>query len=123
MNPQLLKFKKTDPDQNFPILRFISEDGGYEAGLMPVLYGVRVRAGRVGDSFVFIDYCAGADKDFQMRLLGVIIDILETLPVGITPRAVQDLMPGYKRRPIDKDPCWPALMELREFRKNNPLTL
>lgn len=120
---QLLKFKLDTPNENFPLLRFLSEDGGYEVGLMPVLYGVRVRAGRVGDSFVFIDYCAGADRDFQARLLGVIIDILETLPVGITPREVQDLMPGYDIRPIDKDPCWPTLIELRDARKNNPLIL
>lgn len=37
------------------------EIGDIEMGVYPVLFGFRVRAGKIGDSMYFIDWCCGAD--------------------------------------------------------------
>jgi hypothetical protein len=34
------------------------------------------------------------------------------MPDGISERRVAELMPRWERRPIDQDPCWPALQAL-----------
>lgn len=105
-------FHKAEPDENFPLYRAVSEDGSYEVGLTPMLFGVRVRAGRVGAMSADIDYCAGADIGFQFQLLTTIIAILETIPVGTSSGDICRLMPRYEKRPINLDPCWPALQAL-----------
>jgi|GEM_PF-2337125 len=111
-----MKFTIAPKSENFPILRFVSEGGINEVGLTPMIYGVRVRAGAVGATLVDIDYCAGADMEFQMRLLETLIAILETFPEGVSLREINTQLPTYKVRPIDKDPCWPALQKMAEER-------
>lgn len=111
-----ITFNRADPDENFPILRFVSEDGSCEVGLTPMLFGVRVRASMVGAGGVDIDYCAGADQLFQLQLLDVIKRIIETFPIGTTMGEINKQLPTYKRRPIDQDPCWPALQQFLEKR-------
>lgn len=128
-----ITFNRADPTQDFPILRFVSEDGSCEVGLTPMLFGVRVRAGMVGASGVDIDYCAGADLGFQVQLLDVIKRIIETFPIGTAMEEIAPQLPTYKRRPISEDPCWQelktillkkeALIELDaelHFHKHNP---
>ncbi len=85
-------------------------------GISPVIFGVRVRAGEVGAPGVDIDYCAGADQAFSILLLFTIITILETFPVGTSMGEISEGLPTYERRPIDQDPCWPALKALAEER-------
>lgn len=77
-----------------------------------MLYGKRVRASIVGQPCVAVDYCAGADPVFLIHLLAVIVRIMEAFPESITEREVQDMMPGYDRRPIDEDPCWQKLQDM-----------
>lgn len=107
-----MTFKPTKPTKNFPIFRAVSETERWEVGLVPVLYGVRVRAGLVGAAGVEIDYCAGDDRDFQFHLLVTIVSILSNLPETITERELQDMMPTYKVRPINHDPCWIKLQKM-----------
>jgi len=107
-----ITFQRAQPDENFSIMRFESEDGRCEVGLSPVLFGVRVRAGDVGSMAVDIDYCAGADVLFQLQLLDVIKRIIETFPTGTPMRDIAAQLPTYERRPINQDPCWPALQQL-----------
>lgn len=109
-----MTLRPTDPDENLQILRLISAGGRWELGLAPMLFGVRVRAGLVGDYCVALDYCAGADTRFQMELLAVVIRIFETLPEAISPAELQRMLPQYKVRPINNDPCWGKLQAMEK---------
>lgn len=55
-----MKFTKTEPNENF-FYRWVSENNIWEVGFTQMLFGVRVRAGKVGDIGCELDYCAGAD--------------------------------------------------------------
>jgi hypothetical protein len=108
-----MKFTAVQPDENYPLCRAVSETGRWELGLVPMIYGVRVRAGLVGDGGCTVDYCAGADRGVQTRLLALVHAILCGQPEGLTHEALRVLLPTYARRPINLDPvCWGRLCEL-----------
>jgi len=107
-----VKFTEAPTDENYSEKKFVSETGQWEVGLWPAAFGVRVRAGRAGRGSCAIDYCAGAQRLFQLQLLGCIMDILESFPESVDMNTIENLMPGYKQKPIDQDPCWDKLREL-----------
>lgn len=118
-----MKFTHAEPDENFRILRLVSEGGRWEAGLVPMLFGVRVRVGVVGASAVVIDYCAGADQAFQFDLLATILIILDGLPESTGEVEILRMMPTYKVRPINKDSCWLKLLEMaKAAHSSQPVT-
>lgn len=97
--------------------RWTSENDVWEIGLRPMIYGVRVSAGRVEPSrgfalFYAIDYCAGGDESFLMQLFAVVVNLLSRLPESITVAEVERLFPEYERKPINLDPCWDKLLDL-----------
>lgn len=87
----------------------VSDTGKWELGLVPMLFGVRVRAGLNGADWCEIDYCAGADQAFQLELLITVLTILESFPESTTPHELHERMPGFQRKPINLDPCWGKL--------------
>ena len=90
-----------------------SADGLWSIGLYPVIFGVRVVAWRDGAAGRAVDYCAGSDVFFALELLAVIAAIFRHhIPDGATEDEVMALMPSWQRRPINRDPCWPALRQL-----------
>lgn len=107
-----MKFTRAEPTENYPKLRMVSEDGAYEVGLYPVMFGVRIRAGRSNSPVCDIDYCAGADPLFQVLLLAAVVDILESLPDGTPSSEIQNMMPRFERKPINQDPCWGKLQAM-----------
>ena len=109
-----MTFSRADPDENFPLLRFVSAAGRWQVGSVPLLYGVRVRAGVTGEQLLSLDYCAGADPLFQVRLLECILNILSALPEEVSSPEVMALMPLYKAKPISDDPCWERLQRMEE---------
>lgn len=50
-----------DDIENGMFRRKISEDGKYEIGIHPVLFGFRIRAGEVGSEVYMLDYCCVKD--------------------------------------------------------------
>lgn len=111
------KFHRVEPNENYPLIRLQSEDGSYEVGCWPVLFGARVRAGRASCESVDIDYCAGDDAVFLSQLLVTVVRILETIPVGTPSSEICRMMPGYVTRPINRDPCWDNLLALAAKRR------
>jgi hypothetical protein len=107
-----MKFSVAPRTINFPISRFVSENERWEVGLVPVLFGVRVRAGIVGNNWVSVDFCAGDNPAFALELLATVIQIMSWLPENIAGAQVERMMPTWQRRPIDQDPCWQKLQEL-----------
>lgn len=110
-----MKFHLAETNENFPLLRYVSEGGQWQIGLVPMLFGVRVRAGRTDDRYtVALDYCAGADLQFQRELLATVIVILSEIPEEATHRDIHRFFPESTVKPIDRDPiCWPVLKRMR----------
>lgn len=77
-----------------------------------MIFGVRVRCGRVGEGYVALDMCAGADPRFQLELLRCVMIILIPVSEDIKESAMKDLFPECKRKPINTDPCWPKIQEM-----------
>lgn len=50
-----------DDLENGMFRRKVSEDGKYEIGIHPVLFGFRIRAGEVGSQVYMLDYCCQRD--------------------------------------------------------------
>lgn len=93
-----------------------SENNVWEIGIYPVLFGVRVRGGRVGCQGLDIDYCAGNDPVFLSQLLTTVMSILESFPETLTSQELHTLLPGYEKKPINLDPCWEKLQQLAKER-------
>ena len=91
---------------------FHSQNDVWSFGIYPVIFGYRVRACRVGAQAVVIDYCAADQPAFLAQLLLTVQLILEQLPEDLTEGELQRLLPTWQRRPINFDPCWPALQAL-----------
>lgn len=112
-----MKFTPTPPDDGY-LTRFVSESGAWEVGLGPVMYGIRVRAGRVGDGHYAVDLCGGADQFFTAQLLASVTIVLEALPEHVSPGAVYKLFPTYRVRPLHKDATF--LADLRALTRLSP---
>lgn len=104
-------FRQADPNQDF-FYRWVSTGGKWEIGFTQMIFGVRVRVGRVGSMCVDLDYCAGASVSFQEELLRTVMTILIPVSEDITPRQLSDMFPRYTIRPIHKDACWPQLQQM-----------
>jgi hypothetical protein len=93
---QMSKLNKAPSTENF-VCRLVSEDGRIEMGIMPVLYGFRVRAGYVGDGCCPIGWCCGDSEVALMTAYSVLKLLLEK---GIA----FDSMPSHSNiKPYFKD--------------------
>lgn len=108
-----MKFTKIDPNENFDILRYVSENEKWEFGIRRVLFGVRICGNPVGDWCYSFDYCAGDDEVFALALFATIAKILEKYPENVTVKQIQQDFPNYEIKPINRDPyCWKRLQEI-----------
>jgi hypothetical protein len=104
-------FNRAEPDANF-FQRWVSTGGKWEIGFTRMMFGVRIRVGRVGSLCVDLDYCAGADVRFQEELMRVVMTILIPVSEEVTCRQLSDIFPDYEVRPIIKDKCWIQLQQM-----------
>jgi hypothetical protein len=102
----------TTRHRDYPYHLLSSEDGLWHIAIKPVIFGSRVIAWRQDSAGPCVDYCAGDNPAFLFELLDAVTRIFQRMPDGISERQVTALMPRYERRPIDQDPCWPALQAL-----------
>ena len=64
--------------ENGMFRRKVSDDGKYEIGIHPVLFGFRIRAGRVGDMGCRIDYCCQTDKALIKLVYNCVQSVIQT---------------------------------------------
>ncbi len=116
-----MNFSRTEPDENFDILRCLSEEGKWEFGVRQMLFGVRICGNPVGDGCYTFDYCAGNDMVFALQLFATVARILDLYPEDATPRQIQRDFPKYEIKPINRDPySWERLQEMAaDTKKDN----
>ncbi len=100
-----------DPGTGWSVT-YHSENDAWSFGIYPVMFGFRVRACRVGADSVVIDYCAADQPAFLVQLMLIVQLVLEQLPEDLSEQELARLLPSWQRRPINFDPCWPALQAL-----------
>jgi hypothetical protein len=84
----------------------------WRVGVNPVMFGTRVVAWRQGSHGPTVDYCAGRDSLFLSELLATVATIMRGLPDEISEAELARRMPRWEVRPINGDPCWPALQRM-----------
>ena len=114
-----MNFSSAEPDEDLNIMRFTSENGVWELGIREVLYGYRINLNWMkpvpsyGEPhYHVLDYCGGADEAFVLQLLATVHLILSGIPETVTAQDIKRTFPGWKVRPIHKDPCWVKLQEM-----------
>lgn len=105
-------FEQAPLTENFDMVRYVSKGGVWEVGLKQMLFGVRVRLGRVGDMGADLDYCAGADPEMQQTLLRTVMLIVLPVPETASVEELTAPFPRCRRKPVFLDPCWPMLQDL-----------
>jgi hypothetical protein len=121
-------FQKVEPDLNFDVVKYSSRDGEWEIGVHRVIFGYRVCGNPIWEEWsknkgmaelvkcqhYTFNYCAGADMGFLQQLLVTMLTIFEVLPSTVTEREVMDMLPEFRRKPIniEGEECWPKLQEL-----------
>ena len=98
-----MTFHDAETDENFPLLRRVSEGGRWELGLYPMMFGVRVRLGIVGNGWCTLDYCAGPNPAEQFFLLGLVAGNLYWLPEESSEVDLQSIFPRQRIKPMHLD--------------------
>jgi hypothetical protein len=107
-------FAPAEPDDHL-FKRWVSSEGRWEIGFCRMMFGVRVRLGRVGWGSCELDYCAGADLDFAVELMRTVMIILAPIPEDVKPCEITMLFPYFTVKPINKDPhCWVELQRMAD---------
>lgn len=108
-----MRFTKALANENFDVLRCVSENSVWELGIRSVLFGIRICANPVGDDCYWLGYCAGDDFGFALVLLATVAKILEQYPENTDPQQIKLDFPKYDIKPINRDPyCWRRLQEM-----------
>lgn len=91
------------PDDNDSMVycRLVSEDGKIEMGIYPTIYGFRIRAGKVGSMFYYLDWCCGARQNDVEMVYAVMKRILESREAD---KAFEGLRGHSDIKPLMLDP-------------------
>lgn len=91
---------------------WISKNEIWYVALKKVLLGMRVVVYRRNSFGCVADYCAGRNIVLAIEITAALKAILSGLPESITEEQLYEVLPKWKVRPIDKDPCWGKIQEL-----------
>lgn len=91
---------KPAPDTENLVARLVDEEVGIEMGIYPVLYGMRVRAGFIGQPAVRVDWCCGAN---QLTLEWAYTAVRQVLEEKAGPDVFNNIPLTSKIKPIYND--------------------
>jgi hypothetical protein len=98
------------------VINLVSEDRSWAVHLNNTLYnGGRVNVWDTTSIFEVYqtEYCAGADPNWKLALMTVVVKIMEHYPEGADPALVFRQWPRQRFRPMARDPfCWFNLTQL-----------
>lgn len=119
----MVLIKAEDDKENELMDRYVSEDMKLEMGIFKVLFGWRVRVGKVGDFMYSIDWCCGNKLALVIFTHGLVKRLIEddylnllpgfsmVKPWPKDPNFVEKLKPYCEAMDIDLDEVLPVLMQ------------
>lgn len=94
-----MKFRRGAPNNNFRVLRLLSETGCWELGMSLYGQGMRLRMGRAGHPPRLMDFCMGRDGALYPRILVAVLERLEPLEENSPPDRIDSAFPWSGTRP------------------------
>lgn len=108
-----MRFTETNPNENYDVMRYVSENGVWEMGVYRVIFGYRVGAGLATSGCREVVYCAGANPEHVHEIRDLVRDILQAFPESERGHRISALLPSFEIKPIHKDAtCVPELRRL-----------
>lgn len=99
-----MELKISEPSNDYPIIRFTSENELWEAGVYPVMFGVRVSANPTKETtYAKGGYCCGVDSNLTLMTLLAVIQWVEEEDESIELYEMESILPDWSSRPISKD--------------------
>ena len=102
------------PDDNNNLLTHRMTSGRVEIGVYRVIFGYRVRAGYIGNGYVHIDYCCGADQEWIRRVYAAVLTILSARDEANAFKG----FPVQTVKPMSED--YPCFVNLAKMMKGTP---
>lgn len=99
-----------DHTENGMFFRHETEDGKWEVGIYPVLYGFRIRAGEVGSCMCRLDMCIGDNWLLMYAIFPIVCNIIEQR--GHVPDIRE--WPAAQIKPVWKDPEYMVQLSLMD---------
>lgn len=110
-----MKFRTAQVTRELCVWAARSENNVWEVSIDRVMFGWRVHVTYVSDNCYCVDYCAGADLGWVLRLLGAVLSTMEQFDETLTSSELRDLriFPDYKVRPMALDTeCWTEILKV-----------
>lgn len=85
----------SDDLENGMFRRKVSQDGKYEIGIHPVLFGFRIRAGEVGSQVCMLDYCCVRDL--------TLLELTYSCVLAVMQMRIAENKPVFNEFPIPAD--------------------
>ena len=94
-----MKFQRSTPNNDYRVLRLLSETGRWELGMSLYSHGMRLRMGRAGRPPQVMDFCMGRDDALFPRVLVAVLKRLEPLEENSPPDRIDSAFPWSGTRP------------------------
>jgi hypothetical protein len=95
-------------------LLYVTDDERWSIAIKSVILGWRAVAYEKKSIGCVVDYCAGDRPIFAIEIAAALKAIFTCLPSNVTNAEINQLLPDWKARPIDKDSCWDQLQALSQ---------
>ena len=105
-----------DAENNYNVRSWASENDKFRLELNRVIFGSRVMLRQTGNMGYSLDYCAGANEQWQEALVNVLRVILREIPEDTPLYQLERMFPRWTIRPMYKDEtCWNALLGMAKI--------
>lgn len=109
-----MQFIKSSEAEDWQKSRHVSEDGKWQLYIYPVLFGFRVRVGRVGEGVDLIDYCCRDDFPLLAATFAVCKKALEDLS-ELSEQAITEALPSRGEDKLFRNPWLMERLGLNAF--------
>ena len=121
-----MEFKSCDRDARTDcnVQSWASENDVFRLELNRVIFGSRVMLRHTNNMGYSLDYCAGANRQWQEALVNVLRLILRTVPEDTSLYQLEQMFPHWSVRPMYKDEtCWNALLDMAKVEERDVIEL
>jgi hypothetical protein len=109
--------EEVEKDENYGIRRFVDRELGIEWGFYQVLFGIRFRAGWIGNGFTEIDWCCGTSETNMIIALTAFENTLKNKGEDV----FLHLLPYSNIKPFHNDPEFMKFIMNAALKEKDPV--